>query len=224
MDTTLRVVLFGFGLMVSLATVAKGDIVFTNLGPGGTFDCCSGFGLKGSSLTPPPYALAAEFVPTADLLFTDAELALSVNLGTASAEVYLMTDASGVPGTVLEQFTVTGLQPTPSGALFTVDSLLNPELQMGVPYWLAVTPVDASSSVSWRRDLTELNSGSDLADLISSPSLTGPWNIVSVDTSAYKPAFEIDGTVVPEPNLLLVSLSGLAAVGVWRRTHRRSKV
>jgi hypothetical protein len=222
MDTTLRVVIFLVGLMVSLATVAKGDIVFTNLGPGGTFDCCGGYGINGSSESP-EYAVAAEFVPTADFLFTDAELALSVNAGTASADVYLMTDASGVPGTILEQWTVSGLQPTPTGTLFTVDSILNLELQTGVPYWLAVTAPDATSSVSWRRNSTDdLTSGSNVAALISSSSLTGPWDTdLSLSTPA-RPAFEIDGTVVPEPNLLLLCFAGLTAVGLWRRTQRGS--
>ena|ERR1700680_1005542 len=224
----LQLGLFGFGLVSSLATAAWADTIYTNLGPGGTFNCCAGYGIRGSSLLP-EHALAAEFVPTSDFLFLDAELPLSVNGGTPSADVYLMSDAAGVPGAILEQFSVSGLQPTPTGTLFTVNSILKPELKAGTAYWLAVTAPDASSDVSWRRNTTnDFNSGSDSAQLISSSSLAGPWTFVGTSsdpTADSRPAFEIDGAAVPEPNSLLLVLFGLSSAGVtaWCRSRRSPK-
>jgi PEP-CTERM motif-containing protein len=224
----LQLGLFGFGLVSSLATAAWADTIYTNLGSGGTFNCCAGYGIAGSAL-PFSHALAAEFVPTSDSLFLDAELPLSVNVGTPSADIYLMSDASGVPGAILEQFSVSGLQPTPTGTLFTVDSILKPELKAGTAYWLAVTAPDASSDVSWRRNTTnDFNSGSDLAGLDSSSSLVGPWTFVPTSTDPTadsRPAFEIDGAAVPEPNSLLLVLFGLTSAGltVWRRSQRNPK-
>jgi PEP-CTERM motif len=210
------------GFVISLAPTAKADIIYTNLAPGetpGTVCCGNPPGSMGGFGIPSTEALAAEFVPQSTFIFTDAELPLAVNLGTATANVYLMAGAAGLPGTILEQFSVTGLPPTESGTIFVVDSVLQPVLQAGTAYWLAVSPADPSSNVSWRRDSTgDFPSGTNFASNFSFP--TGSWNLIPVTSaSTDRPAFQIDGTPVPEPSsslLLGAGLLGLMAI-TWRR-------
>jgi hypothetical protein len=172
------------------AAQAQAVSIFSNLGPGGTFLPFNGFGISGQGL-------AAQFIPSSSFLFFDAEIALSVNSGTPTAEVFLKTDAGGVPGTVLESFTVTGLNPTPAGILFKVTSQLQPLLVGGTPYWLEVTPADAISSVSWRKNSTGvLNSASNLA----SNSGTAVWSFLTPGIDPM-PAFQIDGKAVQTVSL-----------------------
>jgi hypothetical protein len=204
-------------LLVCLVPAAKADTIYSNLVSGGSIDSNGGFGI-GAGIPGNGVALAAQFVPTSTFLFTGATLGMGSNVGTTTADVFLMTNVSGAPGTVLESFVVNGLSTT-TNMFFTVNSILDPELLGGTPYWLAVTAADPSSNVSWRRDSnTDINTASNLAG--SDTGSSGPWSLIPAGATAM-PGFEIDGTpvAVPEPNTLLLLASGLA--GVWFAARRR---
>lgn len=207
-------------LLVCLAPAAKADTIFSNV-TGGSLQANGGFGI-GAGIPGDELGLAAQFVPSSNFLFTSATLALDSNVGTPTADVSLMSNASGAPGAVLESFTVTGLSTT-TGMFFTVNSILDPQLLGGTPYWLAVTAADASSNVSWRRDsTTDINSASNLAN--TTTGLTGPWNIISAG-AVPRPVFQINGTptAVPEPSTLLLLASGLGGlVFIGRSTRKRA--
>jgi hypothetical protein len=210
-------------LLVFLVPPAKADpVIFSNLVSGGSLVTNGGFGI-GPGIPGDGVALAAQFIPSSTSIFTSATLPLGSNVGTPMADVFLMTDASGVPGTILESFiTNTGLSTT-TGQFFTLNSVLNPELMGGTPYWLAVTAVDSSSNVSWRRDSgTDINSASNLAG--SDTGSSGPWFLISAGAVA-RPAFQVNGTPVPtpEPNTLLLLAIGLAGlVFIARSTRKRA--
>lgn len=200
-------------LLAGLAPAAKTDTIFSNLVTGGSLDSNGGFGI-GLGLPLHGAALAAEFVPSSTFFFTSATLGLSSNVGTTTADVFLMTSVSGAPGTVLESFVVNDLSTT-TNMFFTVNSILDPELLGGTPYWLAVTAADASSNVSWRRDTsTDINTATNLAG--ADTSISGPWGLIAAGATA-RPGFEIDGTPVPEPNTLILLAMGLVCVGFTAR-------
>jgi hypothetical protein len=192
-------------LLWSGATDARANIVYTNLAAGqvpGTA-CCGqgGFGIVGSVsvFVGGEAAQAAEFVPQSDFLFTDAILPLSSDGGTPAADVYLMTaGADGLPGTIIEQFSVNGLRLTSTPDpidMFQFTSALKPLLHAETRYWLVVTAADAVSAVSWRRDSTgDQASASDLASNITNSSLAGPWQFGTLAANKDRPAFQIDGT------------------------------
>jgi hypothetical protein len=202
---------------MSFAPPAKADvIVYSNIDSSTVFPL--GFGIGNTN--PSDQALATPFVSSGDFLFTGVRIPLGLNRGTPAADVYLMSDAGGKPGAVLEELTAIGLLPLP-GSLFTLTSSLQLELQAGVTYWLAVTPVDANSDVSWRRNtIGEAISASNVA-ITTSLDLTGSWSFVPANSALLRPGFEVDGMPVPEPGTLPLLLLGLLAVTFVTHGTRR---
>jgi hypothetical protein len=184
---------------------SPGDVlVSSNFGPGGTFDTGSGYQIASQ-------VIASPFTSSMTVLFSDAQLAMFSSGGT-TANVFLETDSSGSPGTIIDTLSQNG-SITGSASVVTWECNLCPLLSAGTQYWLVAQ--QGNGATAW--DLSNSDSGPFAFNEIG--SATGPWS----PTSGIRPTFEIDGDVAtPEPVsvFLLTGLLGLGGVG--RALYRKS--
>jgi hypothetical protein len=187
----------------------QADVIHSNFGPGDSFGTVN-FAIRGASASPPLEEVhqAAPFTPTFDAQFDSAELPLGLFGGGTNLFIVELRndDGFGLPGSVIESFTLDGVLTGPE-LIRTVNSTLHPTLNAGSQYWLTALPGADDAYATWRsNDQGEFGRAS------------GPdWGYVN----ATRQAFRINGTptAIPEPSSL--ALFGIGAVGVlgygWRR-------
>lgn len=166
---------------------------------------------------------ATRFTPSSTSLLDSIRAPLGYEgTGPNQVFVYLMSDAAGLPGSVLEAFTVQNL-PTGSFSLplTTIPSLERPQLNAGTPYWIAATggpdTFDAWAMTLFQGDPTDGWGHKDVVDGVDSG-----WN---AGTGVRVGALEILGAPVPEPDsIVLVSVPLLLLAGhtARRRLQRNS--
>lgn len=152
------------------------------------------------------------FIPTHTAAVSGIRLIADYISGQNLLIVKLQEDQGGNPGNILETFIIADQLGT-FGSLVSADSVLNPVIQAGAPYWFVLYPGELDTRISWH------GSNSDY----------GPTNI-SIDNGvtwqgshfpAGTPIYEVDGTsgsVVSEPasmTLTLYLVGGLLAFR-WR--------
>jgi uncharacterized protein (TIGR03437 family) len=159
--------------------------LFSNFGPGMTFDTTTGWVVAGNG-----QVVAMQFIPSASAAFADAILPLGLDSPSTviQATVYLETDTGNKPGTIIEEIPV---GPFSTATLVTAKSTLHPLLMGGTPYWLVVASSSSSTLAIWYGD-TAGDVPTDNVAFNSAGSPTGPWMIYN---SGSRSAFEIDGTV-----------------------------
>jgi hypothetical protein len=199
-------ILVALGILLRGASNADAGVIYSNLGPGGTFNTNAAYGIGFGTV------VAMGFTPTRTATFGDAQLPLAFGGGGGPnlVVISLETDAGGVPGAILEQITVTGLGSFPPGGfLTTAHSTLHPVLTAGVPYWI-VASTTPTSGVFWNlTSPTTFSNGSNFAYNFSG-SATGPWSTGSVP--GLRSAFQVDdnlAAITPEPSALALLVSGL---------------
>jgi hypothetical protein len=206
-------ILAALALLLGGVGQARANMIYRNLGPGGTFDTAP----LDAWAVDRGEGIAAKFtVPVGiDYFFKDAMLPLSFDSGPNVVRVSLETDSAGLPsGSIMESIDVTTLTSTPT--LFTVTSVLRPVLASGASYWLVVwTPADTGAGWSW-------NSTGDTAagnNFVGTPG--GPTGPFILENGLTRSAFEIDGTPAPEP--ASVTLLGLGSLGLIAYGRSRRK-
>jgi len=136
--------------------------------------------------------VAAPFTPSATGSLLSLNLALHYESGTNGAVISLLRDSGGVPGSVLESWTVmnlpTGVPPAPT----TVTDTQGVRLEAGQQYWVAVQPLGADTLVWWSWNSQglaggmannglywqPLNSGEGLPAFSVTEALhSGPWRL-----------------------------------------------
>lgn len=196
---------------------ARGDVIFSNLGPGDSFDSSQSWFVGGlNSSVGQSFGLGARVampftVATGpDVVFTGAELALSYTEGPNSLEVQLATDAAGLPGAVLES--IAAAFPSPA-ALVSVASSSLPVLTAGTTYWI-IASVDLTGTTGGGWNFTSPAVTGPIAFQQDSGSGPGGW----FATNTTGAAFRVTGSAVPEPPAFaLAALGGLGLAGVLRR-------
>jgi hypothetical protein len=206
-------------LLLAAASGARGDVVFSNLGPGDTF-ANSAWVVQG--FDPPSGRLdinvAAAFTvgPNAYTL-TSADLALYRGPGTGPLSVSLMSNSGTLPGSVLLSTSLTTIPESPGGpAVVTALFGGGYTLQANTTYWL-MADTNADTVVYWEQNL--------LGAKGQAVQFNGdPWVLSDQDTTA----FRINGSAVPTavavplPSAAAARLTLLPLVLLARAMRRRT--
>lgn len=201
-------------------TAASADVLYSNFGPGDTYDLVFGWTLSfGGPLGGDVFEDAVAFnVSGGDYLFDTAEVAVNHFWGPDLVHFNLHADDDGVPGAILDSTSASGVTPPgehnpPMVADFGGDTLL----QDGQTYWLALRTDETDAHLSWAFNIV------DDFELRAWQLNQGPWNPVYGEpgTDSERGVFRINGTLVPGPGgLALLAIAGLACRG--RRPRRRA--
>jgi hypothetical protein len=209
-DLVSTAALVSFGLLAAGASSA--DVIFSDLGPGYTFNGTGGLGIDGPGVTYGPNAAAAEFTATVTATVGRLDLGLDNNLGpNLPVTVSLWTVNGGVPGTQLAAWTLQNIPSVPAvnptNVITTLSNLAGPQLTAGTPYFLSVAPAANTTFMSWNDNIT---------------NTVGQVYIQSAGANSLGarvlPAFDVQTVPLPAATWLLLSgLGALAGLGRWQR-------
>jgi hypothetical protein len=183
-------------------------VVFGDLGPNGSFSASNGWCVEGASTSncgsKVALYIAAPFVASSTFTVSSITLPIGYLSGTNGAVVNLMSPPEpGVPGTVLESWSVSHL---PSGPVLTsVSSKLNPTLQAGRTYWVEVEPLAADTLAYWYTNNLGLPGG------MTNINLAG-WTALSGSSSL--PAFSVAGLSFQLAQAITFAALGNVTLGV----------
>lgn len=188
---------------------ADATVIFNNFGAGDSFSSM-GFGIGVPNFS---NNRGARFsVGPSDFVFTSAQAALQYFSGTNTVTFGLRSDASGLPGTLLESFTVSNIPTVSPGGVVTFNATAPLVLMAGDTYWLTseeYAPDD--TGLGWRTNDTGINTANALRI-----GMAG-WSVTAQDT----PAFRINGNPTPEPATLSLLCLGSLMCLFDRRLRKR---
>jgi len=219
------------GLLTATRVHADPIVLFNTFGPSDTFDLAGGHTVLADPANSTRFhqdidTANAFRVPAASRL-ESVQLALSrvpqsgfpggrqfVSVG-QSADVFLLSDVAGTPGSLMESFHLASVANTP--AIYTLMSPTRPMLSGGAQYWLAVSTGPDPTLIAWH------SSGQPISGLVAQRSDNGPWAVTRLFGPFGVDAFRISGVGVaptPEPSTLLLLV--LSAVILARRGRKWS--
>lgn len=201
-------------LAMSLANPlqAESAIIYSSFGPA---DGLSAFGQYGvGDLNGTGSAdQAAAFTSSSDFVFSSVELAFQNQFDTSNIyNIFIADDSSGVPGNVIESFTVTNFPTFPTTQITTLNSLLNPTLMANTQYWLVALPQQGSAGLWSVGDPGVIGTVA-----VRNQSSGFEWN----PRQDSQPAFRINSVdstaAVPEPATMALFVSGLIGAGFRKK-------
>ena len=221
-----RIAAIAATFMLSGVLANAETILFSNLVEPGAqygFDAV-GFGnTPGSEPEDRNRALAVRFSVSANSVLNSFRVPLDVRSGPNEVTAFLLSDASGTPGSVIEPYLITGLSTGGLPPLTAIPSSLRPVLTAGETYWFGVT-AGQSTFAGWTLTLFQGNASGSLdfaaGGIIGDPSSV--WTFGSGGAGAREGTLVVVGEAVPEPRtLLLGALSLLIFIPAFRRHTRQ---
>jgi hypothetical protein len=159
--------------------------------------------------------LASPFTPIGNDFYLDQiEIAVSLEDGPNILDVWIMSDNSGLPGSILEAFDFSGDVPD-SPAIISKNSVSRPILSANTQYWIALSTASGdptNTSVDWY--LTD-------PQVIGTMAFRDPQGGSWTSWTAQVSAFRISGTAVPIPGAVWLLGSGLIGLVGLRRKLKK---
>lgn len=184
--------------VVPTAVAASAAIIYSNFGPGMTFDAGSGWGIIGLVCGGcPQQAISQQFsMPADEYVFWRASVALEHIGGPDRVRLFLQADSSGRPGHVVDSMAIGSIGSAPG--IYTVMSNLAPVLTDTL-YWLTVASGGDGTLAAWMSNsIGDASSTTFAATHGSGPG--GPWEIGYLRTRG---AFQIEGRALPLRGMLV---------------------
>lgn len=202
-------------LVAAMAGHASATVVFTNFGPGVSYDVTQGNAV-GNDFAGDNAAEADSFILSGTAMFQSLAVALSCVVScpaSANFTITLAANNGGSPGAAIEKFVFTnqtlqslGNNNTP----ITATSVLDPLLLGGTEYWITLTS-SPNYAIAWNLDST-----GDPSSQASSTDGGVTWLSPSGMTPS---ALQING-MTPEPSAGLLLGTGLLGLMLLGRIKR----
>jgi len=205
---------------------AQSHIVFSDLGAGNAYACCSANAAAGSAYPIGILETAASFVPTQNVVLDQIDLALgSIPGWSDSVTISITTDNGGLPGSELVSWNASGFPQfsTTSNTIQTFVPSTSVLLASNTTYWILEAPAAENTYATWNVPVGSFATGT-FTDFYqtgsgwrtNNPSAPNNFGVPSV-------AFDVLGTAVPEPSAFglagILCVLGIGASGVTK--HRR---
>lgn len=197
-------------------SVARSETIFSNFGPGNTYDSTNGFPMSieqtfnGSTRF---WDWAMTFTVPAGQSYRLDSIALALDKSTiplvigpielpgGTVELSLMSDEGGFPDDVIETMSISGIPSRVPPAIYTALSTDRPILHAGQTYWISGHTPEITSSIVWLRPP------------VGTPNAPVATRTEAADWSYWAPgrqgAYMVTATAVPEiPAGVLFALGG----------------
>ncbi len=209
---------------------AYADVVYSNYGPGGAFQYGIGLGLldgrpecAGCPEQPLHTYVGNAFTPHRTNYRLDSlELTGWLVTGPNELDLFLVMDASGKPGELIEAFHLSGVIPlsnSESKLPLVAQSALHPVLREETQYWLVASVSGPDALFAWNFDTTD-GEGLEAHACVGpgagacSPWAQGDWYVVH---QPKRTVFRVSGTPIPEPRTAVLLSIGVTCLLAFAR-------